>query len=634
MAKSRIPRLAEKLKSAAPLPWDLSEPRVSADDRGAWVATILSFLFLFGALAAMTLVPAFLNRQVDAVQQRIQEVLEPAERHAAEIELAQTKRLAALEAFLFSGDSRFRQRYREAYAEERQALSALRALTTEMEGQVWQMSVRVWDLSWGSDLRVREALNNEGDREAFLQDWEAERARFDEMISQTRILRENLAAGKELWLADMASKRSFQTLIGRVLIFGLLAPLAVLFSLWWRLRTLMRESEALRWAATRARREADALLAATGDGVLGMDKDGRCRFLNRAGAELLGYPARLVIGQDVHGLLHHTRPDGTPHPREECVVLRALETGVPVSGRNEILWGDGRRPFPVQISVRPLKDGTVIRGAVLSFTDMTEAKASEANLRHAIRARDEVLAVVSHDLRNPVGTIFSAASLLLELDLSEEKRREQLRSVKRAAGRMNRLIQDLLDVARMEAGALRVAAGHFPIRELLDEIVLLHREGARNLGIRLYSRFPDPYAQGWGDRDRIHQVLSNLVENAIKFSTGGGVVEVGAREEPEEDSVLFWVSDTGPGIAAEDQGRLFDRFWQVSRRDKRGAGLGLSIVKGLVEAHGGRVWVESEDGVGSTFFFLIPGRSPDGRQGEPRGPTASQGAAGSGSEEA
>ncbi|MGW8267858.1 MAG: sensor histidine kinase, partial [Longimicrobiales bacterium] len=176
---------------------------------------------------------------------------------------------------------------------------------------------------------------------------------------------------------------------------------------------------------------------------------------------------------------------------------------------------------------------------------------------------------------------------------------------------------DLLDVARMETGALRVAAGQFPLRELLDEIVLLHREGARRSGIRLYSRFPDPYAQGWGDRDRVHQVLSNLAENALKFTPEGGEVEVGAREEPEEGGVLFWVRDTGPGIDPADQERLFDRFWQVSRRDKRGAGLGLSIVKGLVEAHGGRVWVESEVGVGSTFFFLLPDRSPEAKREEP-----------------
>ena len=598
--------------SAAPLPWEITDHRIPAGERGAWIATFLSFLFLFATLAALAIVPAYVNRHVAGVQEYIQTVLQPAEEHAAEIELSQNKRLASLEAYLFSGDTRFRQRYREARREEERSFLALRPLIERMDEKkdLEDLSSLAAGLSSALDIALGPVLNEEGIRGAFRETWNTDRNRFDAVLSATRSLRVGLAERTREGLSEIAQSRDQQALLDRFLSFFLLASLAVLFSVWWRLRTLMRESEALRWAATRARREADALLAATGDGVLGMDRDGRCRFLNRAGAELLGYPTRLVIGQDVHDLLHHSRADGMPHRREECVVLQALETGVPVSGKHEVLWGVGQESFPVQISVRPLRDGKQIRGAVLSFTDMTEAKAAEASLRRAVQARDEVLAVVSHDLRNPVGTIFSAASLLLELDLSEQKRREQLIVVKRAAGRMNRLIQDLLDVARMETGALRVAASHFQIQELLDEIVLLHRDGARKAGIRLYGRFPDPYAEGWGDRDRIHQVLSNLVENALKFSSEGGVVEVGAREEPEGSGVLYWISDTGPGIEVTDQDRLFDRFWQVSRRDKGGAGLGLSIVKGLVEAHGGKVWVESEVGVGSTFFFQLPERTP------------------------
>lgn len=614
MAKSSDTRHSRGRVSSSSVPWDLPDPRVSDDDRGPWIATILSILFLVSALLALAILPAYMNQQVAEVQERIQNVLGPAERLAAEIELAQTRRLAAAEAYLYTGQQRFRQRYRDAYREERASYDELQPLTDGMDLRVWQMVRRIKDLSDSWHFALERVLNEEVEREDFLRSWDEERARFDELFVATRNLRAALQGEARAGLAEMASRRDSQASITRVLLIGVLAPLGVLFSLWWRLRTLMRESEALRWAATRARREADALLAATGDGVLGMDRDGRCRYLNRAGAELLGYPVRLVLGQDVHGLLHHTRGDGTPCPREECVVLQALETGVPVSGKNETLWGADNTSFPVQISVRPLREKKEIRGAVLTFTDMTETRAAEANLRQAIQARDEVLAVVSHDLRNPVGTIFSAASLLLELNLPEEKRRSQLMAVKRAAGRMNRLIQDLLDVARMEAGGLRVAAGHFQLQELLDEIVLAHRDLARSRGIRLYSRYPDPYAQGWGDRDRIHQVLSNLVDNALKFSSEGGVVEIGAREEPDEGGTLFWVSDTGPGIEEADQERLFDRFWQISRRDKRGAGLGLSIVKGLVEAHGGRVWVESEDGMGSTFLFLLPDRSPDSEE--------------------
>jgi len=592
-----------------PPPWEFLDERETARSAGNWLVTALSLLFLVSTLLALAVVPTFLDQRVAEVQERIQDVLGPAEKLAAEVELAQAKRLAAVEAFLFSGgETRFRQRYREARRDENRAFEALRQLLGQLNVDVRDRSIQASTLSYSIDQGVQAVLNEEVDRRVFIADWDRERARFDELFSATRGLREALAAETRVGLSEMARQRDFQGFISRLLIIGLLAPLVVLLSIWWRLRTLMLESEALRWAATRARREADALLRATGDGVVGIDREGRCRFLNRAGSELLGYSSRVVEGRDVHDLLHHTRPDGSPYARDECLVLRSLETGLSASATNEILWDAQGRPFPVQISVGPLKDGREVRGAVLTFTDMTEARAAEANLRSAIRARDEVLAIVSHDLRNPVGTIFSAASLLLELELSEEKRREQLGSVKKAAARMNRLIQDLLDVAQIEARALRVAASHFELQELLDEVVLTHREAARRRGFRLYGRFLSPHAEVWGDRDRIHQVLSNLVDNALKFSPDGGVVEVGGRYDAEREGVIFWVSDTGQGIDQADRDRLFDRFFQVSRRDKRGAGLGLSIVKGLVEAHGGEVWVESEEGVGSTFSFLIPDR--------------------------
>lgn len=286
--------------------------------------------------------------------------------------------------------------------------------------------------------------------------------------------------------------------------------------------------------------------------------------------------------------------------------MKALRTGERISGRNDTLWAAGRRPIPVQISLRPLREEGEGKGAVLTFTDMREARAAEENLRQAIQARDEVLGIVSHDLRNPVGIIFSSASLLLEFDLSPEKRREHLASIKRSAERLNRLIRDLLDVARMESGVLRVVPAHFNLRELLDEIRTHHAEAAEREGVELAVRRPDPRSEAWGDRHRVYQILSNLLDNALKFTPEGGRVEVGGRDDSGEGGTLFWVSDTGSGISPTDRERLFDRFWQVARRDKRGAGLGLSIVRGLVEAHGGRVWVESEVGKGSTFHFLLP----------------------------
>jgi len=592
-------------------------PRASRD-RGGWAtsaATVFLILLVLAALFALAFLPGHLNQDVARVQQRIEEDLQPAEALAAEVELAQTRQIAALEAWVFSGEGRFRQRYREAYRDEARAFAALRDLTQGMSFAIREAISRVTLLAIPWHRGVEDVLSEVVSREAFLENWDTERARFDEILSATRALRQNLRAETEREMARMAEARALQTrLTGSLVFFGILIPLLILTFLGWRLLTLMREAEAARRAATRARREVDALMEATGDGVLGMDQDGRCVFLNRAGAELLGYPRRMVVGRDVHDLLHHSHEEGEPLPREACPILHAMEAGNWITGRNEVLWGAGREPIPVQVSVRPLRQAGKGRGAVLTFTDVREARAVQERLRKAVRTRDEVLGIVSHDLRNPVSVIYSAASLLLEFDLSPERRREQLVSVRRAADRLNHLIRDLLDVAQMEAGALRVAPVHFSLGDLLEEAVSYQREAAEKKGVALETRVPDPILQVWGDRERVLQAISNLLDNAVKFTPQGGRVEVGGGREVQGKGVIFWVSDSGPGISDRDQERLFDRFWQVARRDKRGAGLGLSIVKGLVEAHGGQVWVESKVGEGATFlcFFPYPGERGEG----------------------
>jgi PAS domain S-box-containing protein len=587
-------------------------PRGRLQETGAFWVTGAFLILVFGALATLAFVPTQLNQRVARIQGQIQKTLQPAERLAAEIELAQTQQMRAVEGWVFTEDPGFRQQYRGTILAEEGALEVLGPLSERMELPTREAISRVTNLSFSWRLGLQAVLNEEVNRDAFLEQLNEERAKFDEVLAATQSLRRVLAREAEAAQSEIASARAVQDRMTRntgiLVFFGLLIPLLVLTFLGWRLRALMLEAEAYRRAATRAKREAGALLEATGDGVLGMDRKGRCVFLNRSGGELLGYPNRLVVGRDVHELLHYAHPDGEEYIRSDCPVLKSLETGEPISGLNETLWGAEKELLPVQISVRALMDGGDIKGAVLTFTDMRKTREAEAKLMQALQARDEVLGVVSHDLRNPVGTIFSSASLLLEFEIAPEKQRDHLASIKRSAGRMNLLIQDLLDVARMEAGAVSVVPANFHLRKLLDEVTAFHKGKGEDKGVKLECRLSDPLAQGWGDRNRVFQVLSNLVDNALKFTPAGGTVELGSRLEPHDEGALFWVTDSGPGIALEDQNRLFDRFWQVGRFNRRGAGLGLSIVKGLVEAHGGKVWVESEVGKGSTFLFLLPQR--------------------------
>jgi PAS domain S-box-containing protein len=226
--------------------------------------------------------------------------------------------------------------------------------------------------------------------------------------------------------------------------------------------------------------------------------------------------------------------------------------------------------------------------------------------QRATRSRDEVLGVVSHDLRNPVSAVSMCARVLLEDPPADPAAaRELLEAIAESATWMQRMIQDLLDVAHIEAGRLSVERRPEPVAPIVHSALSMVELAARESGIALAAEVPDALPPVEADAGRVMQVLANLLTNAVKFTPRGGRVAVRAERAGRE--VLFTVADTGPGIPAADLPRVFDRYWHAVRTARtRGSGLGLAIVKGIVEAHGGRVWAESELGRGSTFGFTIP----------------------------
>jgi len=216
------------------------------------------------------------------------------------------------------------------------------------------------------------------------------------------------------------------------------------------------------------------------------------------------------------------------------------------------------------------------------------------------------MGTVAHDLRNPLSTILMLTSLRKRREgQPTESSQRTARALERAISRMDRLIRDLLDVTRMDAGHLTVEPECVSARDIIVDCVETERglltSASLDLQLEVAANLPCVSA----DRHRLTQILENLIGNAAKFTRPGGRITVAAR--PDGGEVLFWVQDTGIGIAPEDLPHLFDRFWQVHREDShRGLGLGLSIVKGLVEAHGGRIWVESTPNRGTTVFFTLP----------------------------
>ena len=237
--------------------------------------------------------------------------------------------------------------------------------------------------------------------------------------------------------------------------------------------------------------------------------------------------------------------------------------------------------------------------------DITQRKRLEEELRSAVRTREDVLAIVSHDLLNPLATIQLVAELFRRMERIEVNEAQELAGkVQRSVDEMKGLIADLLDFARIQSGTFSV----FASRDRLSRVVIptidrlrAQAEAKRQtLEVDLPSALPDVGI----DARRIGQVISNLVRNAIKFTPREGTIRISARQQ--EQKIVVSVTDTGPGIPQEHLLRIFDRFWQAPETKELGSGLGLSIAKGIVEAHGGTIWAESQLGRGSSFLVTLP----------------------------
>jgi PAS domain S-box-containing protein len=226
---------------------------------------------------------------------------------------------------------------------------------------------------------------------------------------------------------------------------------------------------------------------------------------------------------------------------------------------------------------------------------------------HSKRVRDDVLAVVAHDLRNPVHTILGAAEVVEVIPAGEAHHRHA-QMIQRAARRMERLISDLVDVASIEKGTLSLRSAPVDLTALVSDAIELVEGQARERRIDIQREIDPGIPEIFGDHDRLMQALSNLLGNSIKFTHEGGSVRL--RLSHSSDQVLVSVSDTGIGISPADLPHVFDRFWRARDTMSKGAGLGLSITCGIIEAHGGRIWAESQLGVGTTMTFSLPVTPP------------------------
>jgi PAS domain S-box-containing protein len=358
-----------------------------------------------------------------------------------------------------------------------------------------------------------------------------------------------------------------------------------------------------------ATRQRQLILESAGDGIYGIDLEGRLTFINAAAARALGYTPDQLTGRDVHEVIHHSHTDGTAYSKLTNPILRALRRREQIRMRGEVFWRQDGTAIPVEYSANPLIEEGRISGMVVAFQDISERRRLE-------KMKDEFISTVSHELRTPLTSLRASLGLVSSgsLETRPEKQQHMVEIAISNCERLIRLVNDILDFDSVEKGKLPLHRRPVEAVDLLQRAANAARDAARQAGIvvRVEARSAPVFA----DEERVLQVLNELVTNAIKFSGTGTVIRLTAQPAGRNTSgtsdVCFAVEDQGKGIEQEKLERIFERFLQGDASDSRamgGTGLGLALCRSIVEQHSGRIWAESKLGMGSRFLFTLPAAS-------------------------
>jgi len=377
-------------------------------------------------------------------------------------------------------------------------------------------------------------------------------------------------------------------------------------------RTARLEREVRR--ALDEKERVDAIIRNLGEGLVVVDGDGKIQFLNPAAEKLLGLNQEGAKGVPISRLI-----------KDEHLLAIAKEPlsdeGDRVTKEIELRRSDDETQRILQASTAVIEneDGKTV-GMVSVLSDITKQKQLD-------EAKSKFLAHVSHELRTPLLAMQESLSLLIGREVGEINPEQEkfLTIAHRNIGRLSRLVNDLLDVAKLEAGKIELHPVPFEIREMVHHVVETVRNWAESKGVMIHGSYPERTVEVEADPDRLTQVVTNILGNAIKFTPEGGkiIVEVDAErlelDVTDEPCVSIAVQDSGIGIPKEDQKRIFEKFEQVSLSSPQGVsstGFGLTIAREIVQMHGGKIWVESNEGQGSRFTFVIPRRVKGGARAE------------------
>ena len=621
--------------------------------------TVVPVVFIILSLLSLVVLPLAVAKKTARMRDEISRLAEPARIAANQIQMDLSSELDKIIAYQVTGQEQYRRDYFALVASEetnrRKLAQLLPSLGDEVSSDLRLMfveTVRWHDASRRGELVVRQLPN-----EVFLARLFESHPAYEKSLRSAAELELALQGGIENRLQRIRDAEHLNISLTIILTLLALTSALLVAGLGRQMRLLAREAMKRRLEAERETKEAQRAREAA------EREERRAAFLAAAGQELAGSleyeqtiatVAKLIVPnlaelcaidlvEDEGGLrrvaIAHRNPEEEPRlaagigsVREEVpeALVRVLQQREPAlvgasSGLYEFVTGEANGAGRTLIFLPLVTRGQTIGVAAavsregkpftpddlpLSAELARRASLSIDNARlyresqQAVRAREEVLAIVSHDLRNPLNAITLGASLLQTSENLSDDDREQLDAIVVSARRMSRLIADLLDVTRLEGGKrLPIEPAPVAVTEVLHEAQELFRVQASVATVSIDYDAPGG-AVVHADRDRVMQVLSNLIGNALKFTPPGGRISVRAALRDAE--VLVSVSDTGPGIPHEHLDHIFNPYWQAKRAERLGAGLGLPIARGIVEAHGGRIWAESEPGEGTTFFFTLP----------------------------
>lgn len=374
-------------------------------------------------------------------------------------------------------------------------------------------------------------------------------------------------------------------------------------------------------------RQNERILGSMGEGIFGLNLAGKATFVNSIAAEMLGYEVEEIIGTYMHDLMHHTKPDGaSPYPPEECPINAAFKDCKVHRADDEVLWRKDGTSFPVEYTSRPMWDEGRLLGAVVTFQDITERKQMIAQLVEETKLAEvtRIVGDIGHDMKNMLMPVLNGTKLVEDeleeiyatlpevhtekVEASRNFTKEALAMVVDNARRIHDRVREIADTVKGITSPLRLAP--CPVADIVEGVFAALRLYATEKGVSLRVQGIDSLPLIHADTNRLFNALYNLINNAIPETPVGGLVTVVGSLGPEARTIVIRVADTGRGMPPEIRESLFSKG-AISGKPG-GTGLGTKIVKDVVDAHGGTITVESEQGKGTTFTMELPIQCPRG----------------------